>query len=73
MSKLSPGSEVILLGKTDMVILARRFTIIMLSATVFAITFSAAVQNSNSSGAQSHFGASFTCLQSSSSYCSTVQ
>ncbi|MGO4565191.1 hypothetical protein AB4Z52_09005 [Rhizobium sp. 2YAF20] len=56
-----------------MVILARRFTIIMLSATVFAITFSAAVQNSNSSGAQSHFGASFTCLQSSSSYCSTVQ
>jgi hypothetical protein len=56
-----------------MVILARRFTIIMLFATVFAITFSAAVRQSSSSGAQSHFGASFTCLQSGGNRCSTLQ
>jgi len=56
-----------------MFIMARRFTIITLISAVFAISFSAAVQHSNSSGAQSHFGASFTCLQSTSPYCSTVQ
>ncbi|MET0748211.1 MAG: hypothetical protein ABWY49_08460 [Rhizobium sp.] len=56
-----------------MTILARRFTIITLVSTVFAISFSAAVQHGNASGAQSHFGASFTCLQSTSAYCSTVQ
>lgn len=53
--------------------MARRFTIITLISAVFAISFSAAVQHNNSSGAQSHFGASFTCLQSTSPYCSTVQ
>jgi hypothetical protein len=56
-----------------MVILARRFTIIMLFATVFAITFSAAVRQSSPSGSQSHFGASFTCLQSGGNRCSTLQ
>lgn len=56
-----------------MFILARRFTIITLSATVFALSFSAAVQHSNASGSQSHFGASFTCLQSASPYCSNLQ
>ncbi|MDE1994705.1 MAG: hypothetical protein KGI75_19530 [Rhizobiaceae bacterium] len=54
-------------------IIARRFTIIMLSAAVFAITFSMAVEHGGRSGAQSHFGASFTCLQSTSAYCTTVQ
>ena len=57
----------------SMIILARRFTIITLVSAVFAISFSAAVQHSNASGAQSHFGASFTCLQSTSAYCSTIQ
>ncbi|MGO4439692.1 hypothetical protein [Rhizobium sp. RAF56] len=54
-------------------IMARRFTIITLSAAVFAITFSAAVQYNGGSGAQSHFGASFTCLQSSGATCSVVR
>jgi hypothetical protein len=58
---------------TGMIILARRFTIITLVSAVFAISFSAAVQHSNASGAQSHFGASFTCLQSTNAFCSTVQ
>jgi hypothetical protein len=40
---------------------------------VFAISFSAAVQHNGPSGAQSHFGASFTCLESNSAYCSTIQ
>jgi hypothetical protein len=52
-----------------MVIMARRFTIITLSAAVFAITFSAAVQYGGPSGAQSHFGASFTCLQGQANSC----
>ncbi|MGV2083695.1 MULTISPECIES: hypothetical protein [Rhizobium] len=56
-----------------MAILARRFTIITLVSAVFAISFSAAVLHSGGSGSQSHFGANFTCLQSTSSYCSTVQ
>jgi len=56
-----------------MIILARRFTIITLVSTVFAISFSAAVQHSSGSGAQSHFGANFTCLESSSAFCSTIQ
>ncbi len=56
-----------------MIVMARRFTIIMLFAAVFALTFSAAVQYGGRSGAQSHFGASFTCLQSGSPYCTTVQ
>lgn len=56
-----------------MIIMARRFTIITLISTVFAISFSAAVQHNGPSGAQSHFGASFTCLESNSAYCSTIQ
>ena len=56
-----------------MATLARRFTIITLVSAVFAISFSAAVLHSGGSGAQSHFGASFTCVQSNSNYCSTVQ
>ena len=56
-----------------MAIMARRLTIITLSAAVFALTFSAAVQYSSGSGAQSHFGASFTCLQSAGGACSVVR
>jgi len=55
------------------IIMARRFAIIMLFAAIFAITFSMAVEQTGRSGAQSHFGASFTCLQTGSPYCSTVQ
>jgi hypothetical protein len=62
-------------GERDMgmIIMARRFTIITLVSTVFALSFSAAVQHGSASGAQSHFGASFTCLESNSAYCSTIQ
>jgi hypothetical protein len=56
-----------------MVILARRFTIITLFAAVFAISFSAMVEHGGRSGAQSHFGASFTCLESGMPHCTTVQ
>ena len=55
------------------IIIARRFAIIMLFAAIFAVTFSMAVEHGGRSGAQSHFGASFTCLQTGSPYCSTVQ
>ncbi|MBB3453964.1 MULTISPECIES: hypothetical protein [Rhizobium] len=55
------------------IIMARRFGIIMLFAAIFAITFSMAVEHTGRSGAQSHFGASFTCLQTGSPYCTTVQ
>ena len=55
----------------DVHILARRFTIITLFAAVFAITFSAAVTRSGGSGAQSHFGANYTCLETSGTYCGT--
>ncbi|MBO9133341.1 MULTISPECIES: hypothetical protein [Rhizobium] len=67
------GRSVPTTGEMDMAILARRFTIITLVSAVFAISFSAAVLHSGGSGSQSHFGANFTCLQSTSSYCSTVQ
>jgi hypothetical protein len=55
------------------IILARRFAIVMLFTAVFAIAFSAAVEFGGRSGAQSHFGASFTCLQSGTPYCTTVR
>jgi hypothetical protein len=56
-----------------MVVIARRFTIVTLSAAVFAITFSAAIQVGRPSGAQSHFGANFTCLQSDVPTCVVVR
>ncbi len=54
-------------------IIARRFVVIMLFAAVFAFSFSVAVEHAGRSGAQSHFGASFTCLQTGTPYCTTVQ
>jgi len=54
----------------EVAILARRFTIITLFAAVFAITFSAAVVRGGGGGAQSHFGANYTCLEGSSPFCS---
>lgn len=56
-----------------MLIMARRLTIITLSAAVFAISFSAAVQYSGGGGAQSHFGANFTCLQSAGTTCTVIR
>ena len=56
----------------DSIIIARRFVVIMLFAAVFAFSFSVAVDASRS-GAQSHFGASFTCVQTGAPYCTTVQ
>ncbi|MBM7045408.1 MULTISPECIES: hypothetical protein [Rhizobium] len=53
--------------------MARRFVIVMLFAAVFAFSFSVAVEHAGRSGAQSHFGASFTCLQTGAPYCTTVQ
>ena len=58
------------LGNMDVQILARRFTIITLFAALFAISFSAAVVHGGGGGAQSHFGANYTCLESSSPFCS---
>ncbi|QND49979.1 hypothetical protein HB780_31435 [Rhizobium lusitanum] len=55
------------------IIMAWRFAVIMLFAAVFAFTFSMAVEHTGRSGAQSHFGASFTCLQTGAPYCTTVQ
>ncbi|MBB3608864.1 MAG: hypothetical protein QM636_08670 [Rhizobium sp.] len=58
----------------DTIIMARRLAIIMLFAAIFAVSFSVAVDHTGrGSGAQSHFGASFTCLQTGSAYCTTVQ
>ncbi|MGG6894418.1 MULTISPECIES: hypothetical protein [Rhizobium] len=57
----------------DSIIIARRFVVIMLFAAVFAFSFSVAVEHAGRSGAQSHFGASFTCLQTGAPYCTTVQ
>ncbi|SCB08487.1 hypothetical protein GA0061101_101223 [Rhizobium lusitanum] len=57
----------------DSFIMARRFVIVMLFAAVFAFSFSVAVEHAGRSGAQSHFGASFTCLQTGAPYCTTVQ
>ncbi|KAA0698442.1 hypothetical protein DTW90_14770 [Neorhizobium sp. P12A] len=58
---------------TSMVVMARRLVIIMLFGAIFAFTFSTAVQYGGRSGAQSHFGASFTCVQQGSPYCTTIQ
>lgn len=55
------------------IIMARRFVIIMLFAAIFAFSFSVAVEHAGRSGAQSHFGASFTCVQVGTPYCTTVQ
>ncbi len=52
-----------------MMILARRFTIISLFAAIFAVTFSAAVSRNAGGGAQSHFGANYTCLDGSGPAC----
>ena len=57
----------------DSFIMARRFVIVMLFAAVFAFSFSVAVEHAGRSGAQSHFGASFTCVQTGAPYCTTVQ
>ncbi|NRP84967.1 hypothetical protein GFPCMMHI_00846 [Ensifer adhaerens] len=57
----------------DSFIMARRFVIVMLFAAVFAFSFSVAVEHAGRSGAQSHFGASFTCLETGAPYCTTVQ
>ncbi|TCU22879.1 hypothetical protein EV130_10820 [Rhizobium azibense] len=56
-----------------MLILARRFTVITLFAAVFAITFSAAVVRGGGGGAQSHFGANYTCLNVTSPFCTSVR
>ncbi|WP_454848808.1 hypothetical protein [Rhizobium binxianense] len=50
-------------------ILARRFTIITLFAALFAFGFSAAVVHNGGGSAQSHFGASYTCLQTGGPLC----
>jgi len=55
----------------DMLILARRFTIITLFAAVFAVSFSAAVNRNAGGGAQSHFGANYTCFDASRPFCRT--
>lgn len=57
----------------DSITIARRFVVIMLFAAVFAFSFSVAVEHAGRSGAQSHFGASFTCVQTGAPYCTTVQ
>jgi peptidoglycan/LPS O-acetylase OafA/YrhL len=53
----------------NILILARRFTIITLFAAIFAITFSAAVVRNGGGGSQSHFGASYTCLEATGGVC----
>lgn len=53
----------------DMYILARRFSIITLFAAIFAITFSAVVVHNGGGGTQSHFGASYTCLERNGTFC----
>jgi hypothetical protein len=57
----------------DVLTLARRFTVITLFAAVFAITFSAAVVRGGGGGAQSHFGANYTCLNVTSPFCTGVR
>ncbi|WP_064706705.1 hypothetical protein [Rhizobium bangladeshense] len=50
-------------------ILARRFSIITLFAAIFAVTFSAVVVHNGGGGTQSHFGAIYTCLETSGTFC----
>ncbi|SEH59441.1 hypothetical protein SAMN05216228_1004113 [Rhizobium tibeticum] len=54
-----------------MLILARRFTIITLFAALFAVSFSAVVSRNAGGGAQSHFGANYTCFDATSPFCRT--
>ncbi|KRB50217.1 hypothetical protein ASE04_16785 [Rhizobium sp. Root708] len=57
----------------DVLILARRFTIITLFAAIFAFTFSAAVSHNAGGGAQSHFGANYTtCADRTGPFCSSM-
>jgi hypothetical protein len=56
----------------DVLILARRFTIITLFAAIFAVSFSAAVNRNAGGGAQSHFGANYTCLDKNSPICTAM-
>jgi hypothetical protein len=56
----------------DVLILARRFTIITLFAAIFAVSFSAAVNRNAGGGAQSHFGANYTCLDKNSPLCTAM-
>jgi hypothetical protein len=53
----------------NMFILARRFTIITLFAAIFALGFSAVVVQNGGGGAQSHFGATYTCLHANGGIC----
>ena len=57
----------------DVFILARRFTIITLFAAIFAISFSAVVVRTGGGALQSHFGANYTCLESSGGYCTAIR
>ncbi|UFW65512.1 hypothetical protein RlegWSM1455_05625 [Rhizobium laguerreae] len=50
-------------------IMARRLSIITLFSAIFAITFSAVVVHEGGGGAQSHFGASYTCLERNGTFC----
>jgi hypothetical protein len=61
------------MGKdTEVLIMARRFTIITLFAAIFAVSFSAAVNRNAGGGAQSHFGANYTCADRTSPICTSV-
>ncbi|WP_200847782.1 hypothetical protein [Rhizobium sp. 18055] len=56
----------------DVLTMARRFTIITLFAAIFAFSFSAAVNRNAGGGAQSHFGANYTCADRYSAVCTAV-
>jgi hypothetical protein len=56
----------------DVLIMARRFTIITLFAAIFAFSFSAAVNRNAGGGAQSHFGANYTCTDRFSPTCTSL-
>jgi hypothetical protein len=56
----------------DVLILARRFTIITLFAAIFAVSFSAVVNRNAGGGAQSHFGANYTCLDKNGPHCTAM-
>jgi hypothetical protein len=56
----------------DVLIMARRFTIITLFAAIFAFSFSAAVNRNAGGGVQSHFGANYACAEKNSQFCGGV-
>jgi hypothetical protein len=56
----------------DVLILARRLTLISLFAAIFAVSFSAAVNRNAGGGAQSHFGANYTCLERNNPLCTAM-